>query len=49
MYILQDRKNLLKRFLDGEAKILVCTDIASRGIDCSLVGLSTDVVLKITN
>ena len=33
----QDRKNLLKRFKAEETRVLVCTDIASRGIDCSHV------------
>lgn len=34
---LQDRKNLLKEFKEGKSRILVCTDIASRGIDSSHV------------
>ena len=34
---LQNRKDLLKGFQQGESKVLVCTDIASRGIDTSRV------------
>ena len=33
----QKRKNLLKEFQEGDCKVLVCTDIASRGIDTSKV------------
>lgn len=32
-----DRKNLLHEFIDGKARVLVCTDIASRGIDTNFV------------
>ena len=34
---IQDRKNLLKEFTNGSAQVLVCTDIASRGIDSTKV------------
>ena len=33
----QNRKNLLKTFLEGDSRVLICTDIASRGIDSSKV------------
>ena len=40
--VVQDRKNLLKEFTNGKARVLVCTDIASRGIDSTQVrGLPT--------
>ena len=35
---LQDRRNLLKEFASGSTRVLVCTDIASRGIDAKKVG-----------
>lgn len=42
--LLQDRKNLLKKFATGEGcRVLVCTDIASRGIDLTQVGQLTSV------
>ena len=37
----QDRKDRLKQFMAEESRVLVCTDIASRGIDCSHVSFSS--------
>ena len=37
--ILQERSKQLKSFMEGEIDILVCTDIASRGLDTSMVSL----------
>lgn len=35
LFLIQVRLNRLKEFVDGKAKVLICTDIASRGIDTS--------------
>lgn len=31
--IVPERRNNLQRFKDGEARFLICTDVAARGID----------------
>lgn len=35
----QSRKDLMGPFSDGETRVLVCTDLASRGIDNDKVGV----------
>ena len=40
---MQSRKNLMAPFCDGETRVLVCTDLASRGIDHDKVWKSLEV------
>ena len=44
---MQSRKNLMAPFCDGETRVLVCTDLASRGIDHDKVWKSLEVLLCI--
>lgn len=43
---MQNRKNLMKEFQEGDCKVLVCTDIASRGIDTSKVSYAHVVLAQ---
>lgn len=40
---MQSRKHLMRPFCEGETRVLVCTDLASRGIDYDKVHVLTNV------